>query len=332
MTFLRNLRRTSLRVLAPLATAVALLAACGGGSSQVQSFVPARLLVIGDETGVMVDVDGNKDGYKYGLNDRVTAITATTAHCQLLPTPAQTIAAHYGLVFSACNPTGVEPKAFSHAMVGAQADDATTGLKAQLDAISGLGSNDMVLVSIGTNDIIAVYEQRRDGGLASDALAIAEARRRGTAAASQVSRLLATGARALVFTTPVLGKSPYAIKADDANPGAAKLITDLTSAFNAGLRVFIQPQDGRQFGLILSDDVTGAIARYPTSYLASPANASEALPGKCTTSTLPQDCVVDPDNGVKWNTHLWATDRLVGPVALAQIGNQALSRTINNPF
>jgi lysophospholipase L1-like esterase len=337
MTFFRTLRRTGLRVLAPLAAAAMLLTACGGGTSQVQTFVPARLLVVGDETGMLVD-DGSHDGFKYGLNDR----TGTTAgKCLLLPTPAQQVAAYYGMRFKECNPLddkGVRPvaNAVALAQAGALIDETASGLKAQVTGITDLGSTDMVVVTIGTNDIIKVFEDRRAGNWTTDVQAIAEARRRGTAAAVEVTRILASGARALVFTLPVLGKSPYAIAAETASAGAAALITALTDAFNAGLRVNIDPQDGRQFGLVLLDDVTAAMERFPTSFLGAPANTTAAL---CAGATLPQGClvVVDtdgvaPDNSVAANTHLWATDRFVGPVALNQIGAQAVSRAANNPF
>ena len=46
MNVLQTLRPRGLRWLAPLAAVVALLAACGGGTSQVKTFVPARLLVV----------------------------------------------------------------------------------------------------------------------------------------------------------------------------------------------------------------------------------------------------------------------------------------------
>lgn len=338
MSFFRPLCRFGLRVLAPLAAATTLLVACGGGTSQVQTFVPTRLLVLGDETGALVD-DGNRDGFKYGLNDR----TGTAAgKCLLLPTPAQQVAAFYGFVFAECNPNGVEAKAFALAKAGALADDATNSLKSQVDAVTDLGSSDMALITIGTNDVVAVYEQRRAGTWASDALAVAEARRRGTVAAEQINRVLATGARALVFTLPVLGTSPYAITAEAANAGAAALITELTTAFNSALRRGIDPTeyDGRNYGLVLADDVTAAMERFPTSYLASPYSTTGAL---CAAATLPQGCLLvadtdtdgtgpDTDTSVAANTHLWATDRFVGPVAHVQIGSQAVSRAANNPF
>lgn len=334
MSFIPDLRRRGVHLLAPLVAAAALLAACGGGTSQGQIFQPARLLVLGDDNGALVD-DGTRDGFKYNLNDRTGS---AAGKCKLLPTPPQQVAAEFGLVFSACNPDGVAPNAFALAQPGAQVDGGAGGLQAQVDGIDGLGASDLVMVMVGTNDVIALYEQRRDGSLASDAQALAEADRRGKAAAVQINRLLSSGARGLVFTVPVLGKSPYAITADKARPGAAALITALAARFNAALRLGIDSSafDGRHYGLVLADDVTAAMERFPSSYLSSPANKTDAL---CPTAALPQGCLVvadtdnvAPDNSVRANTHLWVSDRFVGPVANVQIGAQALSRARNNPF
>ena len=332
MTLFRDLRRSGARVLAPLVAVAALLAACGGGTEQVQSFVPSRLLVLGDESGVIVD-DGSHDGFKYSVNDRVSTTTNGKGKCLLLPTPSQTIAAHYGFVFEACNPNAAVPKAFFQAQVGAQADDPATGLKAQIDAISGLGATDMVMVQIGANDVLALYDARAAGSYATDALALAEATRRGTVVATQINRVLATGARALVLTMPVMGKSPYAIGKGAA---AQKLITDLTAAYNTAVRLGIDSTDfdGRNYGLVLADDVVAAMEKFPTSYLASPANKTD---GVCAIGSMPQGCLVvtgavAPAVNISASTHLWASDRHLGAVALAQIGTQALSRAINNPF
>ena len=178
MTLLRTLRRQGVRVLAPLVAAAALLSACGGGTSQVQAFAPARLLVLGDEASLLVD-DGNADGFKYGLNDR----RGTTAgKCLLSPTVAQSVASYYNMVFAACNPTPTtgtrpDPKAFIHARLNAKVDDASTGLKVQIDGIADVGSNDMVLVMIGANDMIDLYLQKQAGTLTA-AQATAEATRR----------------------------------------------------------------------------------------------------------------------------------------------------------
>jgi hypothetical protein len=48
MTLFRDLRRLGATLLAPVMLSTALLVACGGGTQQVQSFVPARLIVFGD--------------------------------------------------------------------------------------------------------------------------------------------------------------------------------------------------------------------------------------------------------------------------------------------
>jgi len=332
MTLLRDLRLRGARVLAPLVAMSALLAACGGGTQQVESFVPARLLVLGDENGMIVD-DGSHDGFKYSLNDRISI--TTSGKCLLLPTPSQQIAARYGMVFAECNPTAAVPKAFSLAQAGAKADDPTTGLKAQLDAITGLGATDMVMVMIGTNDVIDLYQQKAAGTLTA-AQATTEAGRRGTAAAVQFNRLLATGARALLITMPEMGKSPYAVLATTTDSTAATLISAMTAAFNTALRLGIDSTqfDGRNYGLTLADDVVSVMAKFPTAYLASPANVTD---GVCASGSMPQGCVLvtdttTPANNIISNTHLWASDRFLGPVALAQIGAQALSRAINNPF
>lgn len=44
MTLLRDLRRLAVFVCAPLALSATLLAACGGGTSQVEAFRPSRLI------------------------------------------------------------------------------------------------------------------------------------------------------------------------------------------------------------------------------------------------------------------------------------------------
>ncbi len=344
MTFFHDLRRCGARVLAPVLAATALLAACGGGTQQVQSFVPSRLLVLGDENSVIAD-DGDgdpntNDGFKYSLNDRVTTTTNGTGKCLLLPTFSQQIAAHYGFVFAACNPEGALPKAFVHAEVGAQAGSSTNGLQAQAsNIIGGLGATDMVMVMIGTNDMIAVYEQVRDGVL-TEAQGLDKVEAAGRTAATDINAILATGARALVLTAPDLSVSPYAAAQELVRPGAKQLLSLLASGragvggFNGTLRMNITPQDGRVWGLVVVDDTVLQMARTPTSFLASPASVTEAV---CDSASMPQGCLIvtgatAPAVNIASNTHLWASDRHLGPVAHAQIGAQALSRAVNNPF
>ncbi len=290
MTLFCTLRRRGAQVLAPLVAVAALLTACGGGTEQVESFVPARLLVLGDDTSVIVD-NGAADGFKYSINDRRGS---SAGKCLLQPTFTQSVAAYYGMVFAECNPTAATPKAFIHAQVGALAGSATNGLQAQVAAITGLGNTDMVTVMIGTNDMISAYEQVRDGGL-SEAQALAAVEAAGRNAASAISGILATGARALVFTAPDLSLSPYAKAQELVRPGAKALLQRLASGsdgiggFNGALRINITPVDGRLWGLILIDDTVSVMAEFPQSYLSSPANAVDAACSSASAAELPAD-------------------------------------------
>lgn len=334
MTLLRDLRRCGAQVLAPLVAVAALLSACGGGTEQVASFAPARLLVLGDEASMLRN-DGTADGFKYSINDRRGT---TTGKCLLQPIFTQRLASYYGMVFAECNPTAATAKAFIHARLGARVDNATTGLAAQVAGIPALASTDMLTVMIGANDMIDLYERKLAGTLTA-AQARAEAVRIGRVAAGQINLVLGAGARALVFTIPDMGKSPYAINADKTDTGAAALLTTLSAEYNAALRLGIDFDrfDGRNYGLVLADDVMAAIERFPGSYLASPANAKGAA---CPTVPADQCVLTDSDATTTLvaaaqkatNTYLWASDRHMGPVAHAQIGSQALSRAINNPF
>jgi hypothetical protein len=335
MTDFSVLRRLAARVLAPVALTAALLAACGGGTSQVAAFHPARLVVFGDENSVIED-DGSNDGLKYSINDRSSG---TAGRCNSLPIFVQGVASLYGFVFEQCNPTGNTPRAFIRALRLAKVDDASTGLNAQMASQDGLNQQDMVSVMIGSNDVIDLYESVQSGLSRGDA--IAEARRRGGRVAEFVNSVLKTGARALVFTIPDMGLSPYAVNANQFDPGAAKLLAELSYEFNAHLRVGIDSDtyDGRNYGLVLVDDVVGAMAAAPTAFLSSPSNtnaAACAMPTDtsadsvakavlaCTTTTL-----VD---GAGANSHLWASDRHLGPAAHSRISAQAQSRALGNPF
>ena len=330
MTLLRELRRLGARVLVPAALSAALLSACGGGTSQVEPFKPLRMIAFGDENSVIVN-DGSNDGFRYTINDRRgTAV----GKCLNLPIFTQAMASYYGMAFAACNPTAVAPKAFVHAVVGARIDDPVTGLAAQIAGVAGLSSTDMVSVMIGSNDVIALYEQVRDGSLSRTA-ALAEANARGRRAASIITGLLTTGAKAIVVTAPDLQSSPYAKAQGLIFAGAATLLSELGYALNGSLRTNVEPNDGRHWGLVPADDIVAAMAKRPTAFLASPAAVDIAA---CTT-VLAKDCLLTHDvltttlvTGASINTPLWADDRHLGPDAHNRIGQQVLARAISNPF
>ena len=346
MTFLSELRRLGARVLAPAALAAALLAACGGGTEQVAAFKPDRLLVLGDESSMIedfIDAEGKHDGFKYGINDRSAT---TTGKCLALPNFAQSVAALYGFAFEQCNPTSLTPHAFILARRHSKADDASNGLAQQVAAISNLGKTDLVMVMIGSHDLIELYERtqaslRAGRPALTNAEALAEAGRRGSAAAELINRMLATGARGLVITVPDLGLSPYAVNANLADPAASGVLGSLSAEYNAILRTSVDAArfDGRNYGLVLADDIVAAMHKLPASFLVAPAVPNVAACGTaagqsadavatallgCTTTNL----VAGANSG----SHLWASDRHLGPSAHSRIGSQAQSRAATNPF
>ena len=328
MTSFRDLRRLGARLLAPVGLCAALLAACGGSTSQVTSFVPDRVIALGDENSVIVN-DGNNDGFKYTINDRTSA---TAGKCLASPTIVQTVATQYGFVFAECNPDSLTPKAFIHAKAGATVEDPLTGLAAQRTAVANLGPTDLITVMIGGNDLIVLYERVRAGTL-TDGEAIEEAKRLGRSAAAIISDMLATGARALVMTVPNLSLTPYALNAGKTDSNAISLLDRLSYDYNGSLRTSILPNDGRNFGLVLADDIVAVMHDNPTTYLESPYNVTDAA---CTTADV-KDCVLTTTSttlvsGATLNSHLWASDRHLGPNAHLRIGQQALARAVNNPF
>ena len=328
MSVLFDLRRLGWRLWAPAAAAVVVVA-CGGGTSQIKAFEPARLIVFGDESSVIVD-DGAGNGRKYTVN---SVDAQLVRDCLLLPNWVQGLAVAYSFVFAECNPAAATPKAFMRARAGARVGDATQGIGAQISAQAAAGgaltTGDLVSVMMGGNDIVELATQVQAGSLSADE-ALAEVRRRGTLLAEGVNDILATGARAVVATVPDLGLTPLALAMDSQSAGAKARLSSFTVEFNARLRTSLDSTrfDGRNYGLVLADDLVQAMSRLPAAYnLKNTANAvcSKALPD-CTSAA--SDLVA----GAIVSEYLWADDRRLSPVAHAQIATQAISRARNNPF
>ena len=128
-----------------------------------------------------------------------------------------------------------------------------------------------------------------------------------------------------MITIPDMGKSPFALAADKTDAGAAALMRTLSSEYNAALRLGIDATDydGRNYGLVLADDVMAAIDRFPTSYLNSPSNITEPA---CPTVTADK-CVLTDDvatttlvaaANANTNSYLWASDRHMGAAVLGE--------------
>jgi outer membrane lipase/esterase len=136
-----------------VAGVVAGLVACGGGTSQVEKFTPARLIVFGDENSLLVN-DGANNGKKFSVNGLDAALARD---CLLLPIWVQALTTHYNMVFAECNKAAASATAFMRARAGASVEHASLGMAAQLAAQAAAGgavaARDLAVVMLGANDL-----------------------------------------------------------------------------------------------------------------------------------------------------------------------------------
>jgi outer membrane lipase/esterase len=300
---------------AALAAGVALtLAACGGGSGQVEPFEPTRILAMGDQTSRL-----EADGRKYTVNALVEGGTALD--CETHPLWVQIVAEVFDLAFPQCPGENTAPTGVMLAANGAKAAD----IQAQVDSVAAtFTDDDLVTMLVGANDIIELYAQfptRSEDDIG------AELRARGRTWGAQINRVALAGPAVLVVTVPDVGKTPFALAEESANAGRAALLTRLTDQYNAGMRLEII-NDGRMIGLAFGDLEVQNIVRFPGAFGFSNVTeaaclASASLP-TCTAATLVTDA--DP---VNW---LWADDRHLSPGGHNRLGAIAASRATNNPF
>ncbi len=315
----RGLRAT----LASLAGA-ALLAACGGGSSQVEDFVPVQMFALGDESSVLLP-----DGRRYGVN---VLTDAGALDCDDERIWVQAVARQYGLVFAGCNPDAdPAPRAQMLAAAGARVAELATQVDAAL-AMAQPGEAMVATVMVGANDIWELYDAfALDPSQPTEAL-LDEARQRGAGVAAQLRRLKQAGVRVILSTVHDVGKSPDALAEQLAYPDGvdrARLITDMVFQFNAGLRVALQDEeinDGRYIGLVLADEMVQAMVKAPGGFGLKDASvaACTVAPPDCTSATLIE--------GASSANHLWADGRLMAYGGQVQLGLLAVSRANNNPF
>lgn len=305
------------RVVAGLASAaaLALVASCGGQTTQVEAFIPQRLFAFGDETSALT-VSGQRFGVN-GLDER------GNLDCLAQPIWVQQVAGYYGFYFAECNPSGLDPKAKMLAAAGTRVADLTAQIEAQV-AAGGFRASDMSLVLAGANDIIELYRQypgRPESSLTE------EAKARGRQLGGVVNRLIELKSKVIVSTVPDIGMTPFALaeKAANFDTDRAAMLTRLTRAFNGQVGVSIL-LDGRYVGLMQTDLGLQAIARSPgSSGFADITGAicTVALP-LCTTATLV--------TGADPNQYLWADDRWLAPGGQNRLGALALDRARRNPF
>lgn len=295
---------------------VALLAACGGGTSQVEVFEPLRYFAFGDETSAL-----EAGGRKYAVN---ALDTSGRLDCVQQPIWTQQVAASYGFVFAECNP-GFQPDTNARmlARAGAKADDVTAQVEAQV-AAGGFRDKDLATVLVGANDILELYSQYP---ARSEASLLADARERGRRLALTVNRLVNLGVKVVVSTVPDMGLTPYgkAQKRAFEDIDRALFLSNLTAAFNEQLGVSVV-LDGRFVGLVQADLQFQAIERSPFSFGIGNNTTpicTVALP-QCTTATL----ITGGDPA----TFLWADDTRPAQAGHAQLAQLAVDRARRNPF
>lgn len=327
MKFKVNLMRSA----AAAGLAVALLASCGGGT-QIESFVPQRVVALGDEASLI-----NPDGTKYTINGLefatdttvtppVTApVVPTELECVTNQIWVQQLAYSYGIAFPGCATAGYNANGVMLATFGATA----AGLSSQVDTYLGgnVSNKDLVTVMVGVHDIINALN-------AADPVAAAE--QAGTLVGAQVVRITDRGAKVIVSTVPNVGLTPFAINRELTAPGSIARLSDLSARFNTRLRLKLQDvrDGGRAVGLVLADELVLAMTQSPATYgliNITQGVCSTALPG-CDMTTLLTTLNPVPAATSYGNDCLWADATHLGPNAQSRLGTLAVNRARSNPF
>jgi hypothetical protein len=310
-----------------------LLVSCGGGQ-QVDKFVPARVLVFGDETSRIedrIDATGVHNGDKYTINFKADA--NTERDCTLNPIWVQVLATAYSLVFPECNKAAVATTSRILATVGAKVADVNTQVQAFVAADKFAG-NDLVTVMAGANDILEQYNAIR-AGTSTEEQASAVLDQRGADLAGIVNFIGTSGGKVLIATAQDMGLTPFAVKENVARPDLAPpaLLTRLTSRFNTKLRIGLI-NDGHMIGLLLFDEQIQSIAKTTGWVVDQKACLDTAVNPLtlCDTTTTVDDTRVTPPVKATGSSWLWADDTHISSGGHSALGSLAYNRASNNPF
>ena len=299
------------------AAAFALLAACGGGGSQVDPFEPRRLIVFGDENSLLTP-----DGRRYSVNGLGTLAGQAVVDCNANPIWIQSIAARINATLAACNPSGRTVNSLQYAELGAT----VAQVRRQIDqhfAGGGVSRSDLITLYAGLHDIVELYAQFP---AQSAAQLRALAGERGRQLAEQANLLASRGGRVLVLTLPNVGETPFAVQERISRPDVNRqqLLRDLSNEFNRQLRLTLV-NDGRLIGLVLADERVDQMVEFAGGFQLSnvtEAACAVAVPN-CSTATF----VLNAD--ASW---MWADSLRPGPRVHEQIAQIANDRLNVVPF
>ena len=328
MLFNERLGRIVTRAVAGVAAIGALtaLASCGGGTYQQQAFVPARILTFGDESSRLE----GPQGLKYSINGVSPA--TLQVDCSVFPIWTESVATSYGLVYSNCNENAsFETNAIDFTTVNGTVADLVNSVAA-FQAGDTFNGNDLVLIWVGMHDILNDYAANAN---ADETVPLADMNAAGTTLAGVVNQIAKSGGKVLLLTVPDFADSPFGFNESlRGDFDRAKLLSDMTTQFNLGLRSNIV-NDGSEIGLVEVDTLVRNAARNPGgSGLVALANETYGcldtapLP-TCNETTLRND----PTTGSPaTQSFMWADATHLSQALQAQIGSQAVGRAHANPF
>jgi len=328
MSLREHLNRVASRAAAGLAAigAMAALASCGGGTYQVSTFVPARVIVFGDESSRLEGAQG----LKYSING-MSPTNTSQIDCTQAPIWTQTVASYYGLVFSNCNPTASNLiNAVEYTKVGGTVGDVVESVAA-FQAGDTFNYNDLVLIWVGMNDILNEYKAN---GTGDQGVLLSTMKSEGTTLAGTINAIAKAGAKVIVMTAPDMSLSPFGFaEAQRGDFDRAKLLSDMSTQFNLGLRIGIV-NDGSKIGLVLPDDFVRDAVRNPGRYgfIAFDNQTYGCLDTAPLPTCTPDTLRIDPTSGLATAGYLWADATHLGSIAQANIGAQARDRARTNPF